>query len=150
MHHDIKKFALDQVGQEPFFMAMEERYPGSPVLGLEKSTLNADIPGLFASLLKEVVVAIIVPVYPYHLTVKGSEHRDDEWRDKITGMEKDLLCFTIQAGHRSFQLRDIVMGIAKNTYLQRDVDLSSCVDAWHVKWFRSTRSLFALLFSGYR
>jgi len=139
VHHEVKKPALDKVGQEGFLMAMEERYPDSLVMSLEKITWNADIPGLPAPFLEELMVPVIISVNTCYLTFQGREHRDNEWRDKIPGMEKDLISFMIQACHRFFQIGDIVMGIPKYTYFQRTT-LSSCVAAWCVKWFRSTPS----------
>ena len=133
VHHEVKKPALDEVGEEGFLMAMEERYPDSLVVNLEKITWYADIPGLPAPFLEEGMVPVIISVNTYYLTFKGREHRDHEWRDKIPGMEKELLRFTIQSCHRFFQIGDIVMGIPKYTYFQRDTTLSSCVVAWCVK-----------------
>ena len=129
VHHEVKEAALDEVGQEGFLMTMEERYPGALVLDLEKIPRNADIPGLPASFLEEFMVPVIIPVHTFYLTFKGREHRDHERRDKIPGMEKEVLSFTIQACDRFFQIRDIVMGIPKDTYLQSGTPqcLCSCV-----------------------
>jgi hypothetical protein len=129
VHHEVKKPALDEVSQEGLLMAMEERYPDSVVVNLEKITWDADIPGLPAPFLEGVMVAVIISVNTFYLTFKGREHRDHEWRDKIPGMEKELLRFMIQSCHRFFQIGDIVMGIPKYTYFQRDTPqfLCSCV-----------------------
>jgi hypothetical protein len=126
VHHEVKKPALDEVGQEGFLMAMEKRYPDALIVNLEKIAGNADIPGLPASFLEKVMVPVIIPVHTFYFAFKGREHRDHERRDKIPGMEKELLSFTIQACHRLFQIGDIVMGIPKYTNLQRDIPQFLC------------------------
>jgi hypothetical protein len=126
VHHEVKKPALDEVGQEGFLMAMEERYPDALVMNLEKIARNADIPGFPASFLEEVMVPVVIPLHTFYLAFKCREHRDHERRDKIPGMEKELLGFTIQACHRLFQIGDIVMGIPKDTNLQRDIPQFLC------------------------
>jgi hypothetical protein len=115
MHHEVKEPALDKVCQKGFFMAVKERNPDILVLNLEEITLDADVPGLPASFLEEIMIPVIIPVNPFHLAFKSRKHRDYERRDEIPGMEKELFGFTIQESYRFFKIRDMIVGIPQYT-----------------------------------